>query len=225
MNGVMNATNDELDGIVSSGERLAGWCALLIVAALVTEAILAFVSLSPLGTKIATFTANSLIAVGVFGELFFHKRSSHAQNESQRRSDLKVAELNERASEAQAETERIKAAFADRRITSEQSRIVTETLRTRKIEGSVSVGYPANDREAMQYAFDIALMLRVAGIKVVSPSNPDLPVGLVLCSRWHNADAKIIDDALVDAGFELHWKCSDDVTGTTLIVGARPAPF
>jgi hypothetical protein len=90
MNGVMNATNDELDAIVSSGERLAGWCALLIVAALVTEAILVFVSLSPLGVKIGTFVTDSLIAAGVFGELFFHKRSSHAQGELLRRSNAKL---------------------------------------------------------------------------------------------------------------------------------------
>ena len=56
------------------------------------EAILAFVPLSPLETKAAAFFTNSLIALGVYGELFFHRRSSLAQGELLRRSkiDLRV---------------------------------------------------------------------------------------------------------------------------------------
>ncbi len=103
--GVMNATNDELEAIVSSGEGLAGWCALLVGAGLVTEAILVFVPLSTLEAKVGAFVTDSLIAVGVFGELFFHKRSSHAQSELLRRSDLKLAEAIDRADQAMLRAE------------------------------------------------------------------------------------------------------------------------
>jgi len=162
MNGVMNATKDELDAIVSSGERLAGWCALLIVAALVAEAILVFVSLSPLGVKIGAFVTNSLIAAGVFGELFFHKRSSHAQGELLRRSELKVAELNALAAQLRLDLEKERRVHAGRVVTPE----VIENLKTLKGVVPWITLIEGTSTESSWFSHDLMMAFIEAGIGI-----------------------------------------------------------
>ena len=190
---VMNASDGELDGVISSGERLAGWSALLIVAALVAEAMLVFVPLCPLRTKITAFVTNSLIALGVFGELFFHKRSSLAQGELTRRSNDRLGEMemaagfanesaamaNERAAESIAaaeiarvtaatailEQERLREALSWRRLSKAQiAQLVAALPATAPVP--FAIRHNGADPEATAYASDLTAAFRMAGWSV-----------------------------------------------------------
>lgn len=146
-NGIMNASNGDLESVVASGELLASWCAILIVCALVAAAVLVFVPLSQLGTKIATFVENSLVAIGVFGELFFHKRSSLAQGEI---------------------SDRLRRQLARRTVTAKQYREI-QTLRGKL--AAVSVAYVADsDSQGLAILLDVALSR--AGIRVAEYKLP-----------------------------------------------------
>jgi hypothetical protein len=173
---VINANEGELEAIVSSGERLANWCALLIFAGLVTEAILVFVPLSPFGVKVGAFVTDSLIAAGVFGELFFHNRSSHAQGELMRRSNDRLAEIEfangfleekaamavERAAKAELETEQLRAKIAPRALTKEQFDAL------QGLKGKVSKVYLMmdSDSEVLQFGMQIVSALLKQDIEV-----------------------------------------------------------
>lgn len=187
---VMNASDGELDGVVSSGERLAGWSALLIVAALAAEAILAFVPLSPFGTKITAFVTNSLIALGVFGELFFHKRSSLAQGEQMCRSNDRLAKAEE--------------ALASHRITPDQFAKIVPALSERPME--VLLSYAQGDPEARLFVEDIRKMFHAAGWRpnLQSVFSTDVMLGLKIHPREDvDADATFISAAFAHGGIEV----------------------
>jgi len=241
MNGVMNATNDELDAIVSSGERLAGRCALLIVAALVAEAILVFVPLSDFGTKITDFIANSLIAAGVFGELFFHKRSSHAQSELQRRAVERIAELsaqtaaaNERAAtlekeaaHARARTAEIERLTAWRRITFEQKEAIVRAI-DHKMPAAITIEC-VFDPEAIRFADELRDLFFDANVRAERlarpmPTDGSLEFGLMVASD-PSVHAVVLKEAFQNAGIQIS-KLAAAAGGAprlTLYVGHNPA--
>jgi hypothetical protein len=102
INGVINATNDELRESIESCERAAEQGGIAVIIGLVIEVALAachppFDSFAGIWGAVI---ADSLVALGVAGEVLFSRMGSARQRELQRRSDEKVAEAEARASEA-----------------------------------------------------------------------------------------------------------------------------
>jgi len=92
INGVINATNDELRESRDSCERAAEWGGIAVVSGLVIEVILAachppFDSFAGIWGAVI---ADSLVAIGVAGEVLFSRMGSARQRELQRRSDERV---------------------------------------------------------------------------------------------------------------------------------------
>ena len=99
-----------LKKLVDSFERRALWCGIMVVAGLVIEVALAF--LFPHGeTRLEIWGpigADTLVALGVFGEVLFARKAKTISEEVQRESDERVAASESRAAEAlqRAEEER-----------------------------------------------------------------------------------------------------------------------
>ena len=219
----MKATDNELELALESCEQWGWACAGLLVLGLIAEFALALAhpEYDSFWGRWGPALGTLLVVVGVAGEVQFGKMGSRRQGELTQRAKKLLAE-------AQVETERIKARVADRRLTKEQFERVIESLKGREIEGGFMVSYPANDREACQYAGDIMLMLQLAGVTIASPEIPNVDSGLVLRSRERsnpNMAGKVIAEALLGAGIDLHWQVTDQAMGATLMVGAKPAAF
>jgi hypothetical protein len=192
--GLIDANDGELNVIVSSGEMLAGFWCLPIVAALAAEAVFAAFPLpSPLD-RVAGFAVNALIAVSVFGELFFHRRSADVQDEKLRRSNERLAKvalengiLEERATEA-----RERAAVSERKaqeiaLKAAEAQIILQRLSSPRVpDGEMFLGalqeqpkpakidvlYSMDGADCASLAAWIAKYLRDAGW----PVDPEYPL-------------------------------------------------
>ncbi len=146
--GLIDANDGELDVIVSSGELLAGFRCLPIVAALAAEAVSAAFPLPAPLDRAAGFAVNALIVVSLFGELFFHRRSADAQDEKLRRSNERLARvalengiLEERATEA-----RERAAVSEKKaqeiaLKATETQIILQRLSTPRVpDGEMFLG-------------------------------------------------------------------------------------
>jgi hypothetical protein len=98
----MNATDGELKDAISSCETWAELCTGAVVAGLVIEVILAVLhpSFDSFASIWGAVIADSLVALGVLGELLFSAKGSRCQTELRRRSEIAVATSIERAAEA-----------------------------------------------------------------------------------------------------------------------------
>jgi hypothetical protein len=102
INGVMNATDDELRESVESCELAALCGGVAVVAGLVIEVVLALRH-APFDSFEGTWgavVADSLVALGVANEILFSRLGFSRQYELQRRSDEKVAEAKTTAAHA-----------------------------------------------------------------------------------------------------------------------------
>jgi hypothetical protein len=102
----MNKTDDQLKSAIAVNESRAEWGAWAIVVGLVLEIVLALSVSFGFEKKWVenwgAVLADSLIALGVYAEIHFGRKASTASAELRQRADVKVAEANERASEANA---------------------------------------------------------------------------------------------------------------------------
>src|ERR1039457_3644083 len=104
-NGVRNATDNELDVAVSACEKNAIYCGGLVVFGLLVEVFLA-VKHPPYDSFFGQWgavVADSLVAVGVLGEVLFSARGSRCQSELQHRSNVKLSDAIREAGLARAE--------------------------------------------------------------------------------------------------------------------------
>ena len=102
INGVMNATDDELRESVESCERAALWGGIAVVAGLVIKVVLAF-NHAPFDSFEGIWgavIADSMVALGVAAEILCSRLGFSRQYELQRRSDEKIAEANTIAAQA-----------------------------------------------------------------------------------------------------------------------------
>lgn len=103
-NGVINASDGELEVAASACETWAKWCGAAVVLGLIIEVALA-AKHPPFDSFVGIWgsvIADRLVALGVFGELLFSAMGSKRHGELQRRSKLIVAELNTQARTANA---------------------------------------------------------------------------------------------------------------------------
>ena len=110
--------------------------------------------------------ADSLVAIGVFGELLFSAMGSKRLGELQRRSKLMVAELNTQAREANQKAQEAALALAEltapRMLTTEQrGRIVDKLKQFSGTEYDITVS--GVDPEILSFVFTIELILSTAG--------------------------------------------------------------
>ena len=192
--GLINANDGELDFIISSGDLLAGFWCFPIVAALAAEAVfVAFPLPAPLD-RVAGFAVNGLIAISVFGELFFRGRSADAQNEKLRRSNERLAhvelengilkeraaEVLERAAESERKAQEIALKATEAQITLQRlssPRVPDEEMFRRALAGKfrpakIDVLYSMDGGDCASLAAWIAKFLRDAGW----PVDPEYPL-------------------------------------------------
>jgi hypothetical protein len=165
-NGVMNARDDELKGAVSSCETWAEWCTGAVAIGLVIEVLIAAAhpSFDSFMEIWGSVIADSLVALGVIGELLFSAKGSRCQTELRRRSDENVVEANARAEEARLKTEELRADFGWRALSAVQMAALTTELR--KARGPVVISHPAGDIESSSYASQFVAAFRTAGWSV-----------------------------------------------------------
>jgi hypothetical protein len=104
--------------------------------------------------------SNSLVALGVSGEIQFSRMAFRRDKELKRRSDEKVAETTKLAEEAQLERVKLEERLAPRRMTKEQ---YDKLQALRGVVDAVNIT-SMSDFEATRFAAQLAKTLRDAGI-------------------------------------------------------------
>jgi len=171
VNGVMNATEKELEESGESCERWGGYGAGIVVLGVIAEvAIAAFHPpydsfLEQWGSTVA----NSLVAFGIAVEVQFGRMGHRRQSELQRRSNDKVSaatknagEANERAAKADLARAKLESRLQPRSLNQEQWDLI-QGLRG-KFE-SVNIGYET-DAEPSWFAGHISKAFLSVGISV-----------------------------------------------------------
>ena len=109
----INPTNDQLEEAISFSESLSKFSGVVVVFGLVIEAMLAlrFPERDPFIQKWGTVLADTLVVLGVAGEIFFGSISGRLEKKLRenirRESEEKIAVANERAAEAKSDAARV----------------------------------------------------------------------------------------------------------------------
>jgi hypothetical protein len=136
---VKNANDVERNALLEDAERMETWCANLVLGAIVLEAVVWISPLCPFLFKLGNFVADAAVAIGIYGEVRF----GHVAGDILK---MRLAEAIERAANAELETERLKAQFAWRSISSEIGQKVVSALSA--YNGAATIEYISNDPEA-----------------------------------------------------------------------------
>ena len=125
-----NPSDDELERGISGNETWSKVCAWAIVAGLVIETILAAVygGHASLIENWAPVFADSLIALGVFGEIFFSGKVSESEEKLRLRSKEKVAEANLKIAELNNDTARLRNLLRDTVLATRANMTTTEVM-------------------------------------------------------------------------------------------------
>ncbi len=161
---MINPSDDELERGISGNETWSKVCAWAVVAGLVIEAVLAAVygGHASLIENWAPVFADALIALGVFGEIFFSGKVSEAEENLRLRSKEKVAEAIARAAEADRARVELEVKLQPRSLNQEQWDLI-EGLRGKL----TSVGIASEtDAETCWFAGQIKDAFCSAGISV-----------------------------------------------------------
>lgn len=205
------ATIEELNESVDSCERLAELSGIAVFVGLVIEVLLTYRRATPDSFEgiWGSVIADSIVALGVAGELLFSKMGSARQRELQRRSDIAVAEANERAQQAIREaadtrerSAKIEQLTAWRHVPKDTRAELVAFLRQIDVSILLLVEYQNGDPEAFAYASEIANVFKEAGIQVRGGANSyvGVPVfGLHISSAAEINMASMVK-ALEDAG-------------------------
>ena len=152
-NGLRNAADSELEKSAESCE-FWGW----LSAAILVVGLLAEVAIAAIHPPYDSFweqwgssLANALVFLGVAGEVQFGRMASRRQAEFKRRSDIKIAEANERAAEANDEAKKAQLELAKFKAprsldAGQRARIVA---RLSSFAGTRFVGYVAFSSEPL----------------------------------------------------------------------------
>lgn len=166
-----DATDSELEESESACEYLAVRSAWLVIFGLVLEVIeaLLFFKSHPFIERWGAVVADTLVAVGVIGEVYFSVKGAKYSSELRRRSDIKLAEATDKASvanqkveEAQLARVKLEGQLAPRLLTKEQYEVF-QALKGEISEVNIT---PISAYEAARFASQIAQALGDAGIKV-----------------------------------------------------------
>jgi hypothetical protein len=156
----MSTNKPSLKERISGLERLALYGGAMVVAGLALETgVAAFFPGSRSWLEIfLSVAADALVAIGVFGEIFFSHKAREAGDDLQRESDERVAAAEARAAEAQLETERLRAQFSWRGFSIDQASKLVEVLE--KTPGKVAIEYFENDPDSSSLARQFAVIFR-----------------------------------------------------------------
>ena len=102
---MLGPKNKDWKSISDFNSEWAHRIALLILAGLAVEIAEVIILRKPWPEWALTIAGNSLIAIGVWGELFFAKRARTADDSRVAEAEKAVAEANQRAAEANARAE------------------------------------------------------------------------------------------------------------------------
>lgn len=142
----------ELKNLISTNENKSDFFGYLVFTGLVLDVLL--VLIFPENKHwleiTAQIVADSLIAAGVFGEIYFATRGRKAADELRLKSEERVAEANKRAAEAELATEQLKARFSWRSISKETAQTLASHLSA--YDGAVTIEYVLGDPEALYFA-------------------------------------------------------------------------
>jgi hypothetical protein len=136
-------------------------CEYLVIGGVGFEVFLAAVSLPHAYERWFMVAANAIVALGIYFELFFSKLASQDQSELTRRSDLRVAEADQRAAEALREAEKIKSDAAWRYLGRDTMLALKEILDGMPA-ASIRFIYLANDPESQYFARQFQLVFGLA---------------------------------------------------------------
>jgi hypothetical protein len=186
-NGINKASDGDLERSTSSCERWAIASGLLVVLGLIVEAVVAFIHPSydsPVETW-APFIADTLVALGVAGEVLFTMMSSRRHSELLIRSNAKLTDAimrageatkkasmaearasiaNQKAQEAILELEKFRA---ERILTGQQMARIAEKLK--QFAGTeYDMALHSNDPELMGFLYFIETTLLKGGWKALS---------------------------------------------------------
>jgi hypothetical protein len=201
----MNAPDTELESTSSKWEFWEVVSATVVVLGLGLEVITAYVD-PPSGSTLhrwGAVIADSMVALGVVGEVIFSKLESRLQTELRRRSNLKLAEAvaragdaNERAAKAHQKAAELEVQAATLRLQlmprtiSPEQREILLTLKG-KVD---SVGVTSfADSESTDFAMQIVEVLRQAGVNTVLY---DPRVGLTWTGIYINFPRHLLDHTI-----------------------------
>jgi hypothetical protein len=158
----MSSGNDENGGSLQSRyEFNSVWAdriARLILVGLIVDIGAAFAFRKSLLESSVSIIADALIAIGVWGELWFEKRAKTAADGIVAQANARAAEANARAEEAKLELARL---TTPRTLTAEQQSELTEKVRP--FAGTPFVLFIQPDPEPLNLANQIAQALVAAG--------------------------------------------------------------
>lgn len=158
---------DELPGIIDRNESRSHWSAWLIIMGLVIEIVLAIIfrENKSIMENWGPVFATALIALGVYGEIYFSSQSGAAHKVLQSLTETKLATALDRASEAQ---ENLKKYLTARRIAigPHKSKLAAGLS---SFSGTVfDTGFGDGDGEQADFVWDIEEILEQAGWKQVA---------------------------------------------------------
>lgn len=183
-NGVMKASEPELEGSIGSCERWEWFGGGLVVVGVIAEVVIAVIHppYDSFWEQWGSSLANSLVAIGVALEIKFGQMAGIRQNEIKRRSDEKVAEANARAAEAELRTETLRGELAWRRISAQEAEKISEVLsRSDLPKFGLRIFHVANDPEATTFSQDIAEVFRRNGWPVLFVATTEtIPPGMMI---------------------------------------------
>jgi hypothetical protein len=162
---MLGPRNNDLKSISDFNSAWADRVAFLILVGLAVDIAAIFILGKTWPENGLTIAANSLIAIGVWGELWFAKRAREADDGRVAEATARAAEANARAAEASLALEQFKAARA---LSPEQQRRIADKLK--QFAGTAfdaGIG-PKGDPEPLYLIRDISAALVLAGWEFIA---------------------------------------------------------
>jgi hypothetical protein len=236
---------DELKGAASKAHKWDRFSAWAIVGGLAAEVVVLLIFAgehSPWETGLLVL-ATIIIALGVWGEIWFGRKAEEAGNELQMIANRRIADANENAARAneraaflEREAENARARTAEieritqwRRVSLEQTDIIVHEIRQKIPRNIVILIESVNDAEAIMFADqlrDLLINANAGGVERFArpmPADGKIEFGLYVSSE-PEVYALIVRDAFQKAGIPIT-KLATAPGGPprlTLYVGHKP---
>jgi hypothetical protein len=221
-----------LKAALAANNRYVGLCTIAVFAGLIVEyTILLWPKWKelPRWERLFTVIAGIAIAGGVFGEYRFESFTSSEAMQIENISEERVADSNLEAKKAEQRTAELEASLADRHLTSDQRKQMFVILKGTP-GMKVMVAYLFNgDKDAQEYAIEIASVFRQAPGWTVLPPPPavssDLPVsGFAIQAQNNSTMSKLplIEKVLAVTGCKvIRWPLKPGPDEIDIYVGRK----
>jgi hypothetical protein len=201
-----SADEAQRNALLEDAERIETFAARLVLSAIVLEAATWVIPLSSLLFRLGNFVADAAVAIGIYGEMRFGHVVGHILK-------VRLAEANERAANAELETEKLRAQFSWRRLSANAIKQISDSLAKSKHSKPevaywhMSITYFASDPEASNFAHELGLSFQDNGwvVEYKSASYSGTVIFGLIISRLPHAPTNSFDaarDALSCAGIE-----------------------